>query len=93
MGQKTGFFAPDKLKNHTSEGKGEEKKREEGETFYIGYFSFWHTVTQDSQQCPQIQPGMSISAHWKQDQYKNLSFKVFFISSHLKKTTVTHGVV
>jgi len=24
-GQKTGFFAPDKLENHTSEGKGEEK--------------------------------------------------------------------
>ena len=54
MGQKTGFFAPDKLENHTSEGKGEEKKREEGETFYIGYFSFWLTLTQDSQQCPQI---------------------------------------
>ena len=54
MGQKTGFFAPDKLENHTSEGKGEEKKREEGETLYIGYFSFWHTLTQDSQQCPQI---------------------------------------
>ena len=30
-------------------------------SFYIGYFSFWHTLNHASLQCPQ-RPG--ISAHW-----------------------------
>ena len=49
----------------------------------IGYLSFWHTLTQVSQQFPQQKPG--ISAHFSQDQYKNIPFKVFFIRLHLKK--------
>ena len=28
--QKAGFFNPDKLQNHTNEGKGKEKKKEPG---------------------------------------------------------------
>ena len=29
--QKTGFVKPDKLQNHSNEGKGKEKKKERGE--------------------------------------------------------------
>ena len=55
MGQKTGFLTPISWKITPAKEK-ERKKRERKEklTFYIGYFSFWLTLTQDSQQCPQI---------------------------------------
>lgn len=36
QGQKTGFFAPDKLANHTSEGKERRKEMNEEEEFKNG---------------------------------------------------------
>ena len=48
------FLRPISWKITTAKEKEREKRESKEKLFYIGYFNFWHTLTQVSQECPQI---------------------------------------